>query len=85
MASRGRGRRRRPWGTGQAPPTIDQTPAFDQGPTLEPYKYAAAKQETQLGGDLKKRSGLLKAPVFLFFFYFLLFSFVFFCFYFRLD
>ena len=24
MASRGRGRRRRPWGTGQAPPVFDQ-------------------------------------------------------------
>ena len=30
MASKGRGRRGRPRGTGQAPPTIDQTPAFDQ-------------------------------------------------------
>ena len=30
MASRGRGCRGRPRGTGQAPPTIDQTPAFDQ-------------------------------------------------------
>ena len=30
MASRGRGHRGRPRGTGQAPPTIDQTPAFDQ-------------------------------------------------------
>ena len=30
MASRGRGRRGRPRGTGQAPPTIDQTPEFDQ-------------------------------------------------------
>ena len=30
MASRGRGRRGRPRGTGQAPPTIDQLPAFDQ-------------------------------------------------------
>ena len=49
----------------------------NQGPTSEPYKYAAAKEETQLGGDLKERSGLLKAPVFLFFFSFLLFSFVF--------
>ena len=35
-------------------------------------------QETQLGGDLKERSGLLKAPVFLFLFYFILFSFDFF-------
>ena len=30
MASRGRGHRGRPWGTGQAPLTIDQTPTFDQ-------------------------------------------------------
>ena len=29
MASRGRGRRGRPRGTGQAPPTFDQLPAFD--------------------------------------------------------
>ena len=27
---RGRGRRGRPWGTGQAPPTFDQPPVFDQ-------------------------------------------------------
>ena len=30
MTSRGRGRRGRPWGTGQAPPTFDQPSAFDQ-------------------------------------------------------
>ena len=30
MASRGRGRRGRPWGIGQAPPTFDQPPVFDQ-------------------------------------------------------
>ena len=30
MASRGRGHKGRPRGTGQAPPTMDQTPAFDQ-------------------------------------------------------
>ena len=30
MASRGRRRRGRPRGTGQAPPRIDQTPTFDQ-------------------------------------------------------
>ena len=29
MASRGRGRRGRPQGTSQAPPTFDQSPAFD--------------------------------------------------------
>ena len=30
MASRGRGRRERPRGTGQAPPAFDQPPVFDQ-------------------------------------------------------
>ena len=30
MASRGRGRRGRPRGTGQAPPTFDQPPVFNQ-------------------------------------------------------
>ena len=30
MASRGRGRKGRPRGTGQAPPTFDQPPVFDQ-------------------------------------------------------
>ena len=30
MASRGRGRRERPRGTSQAPPTFDQPPVFDQ-------------------------------------------------------
>ena len=30
MANRGRGRRERPRGTGQAPPTIDQPPTFEQ-------------------------------------------------------
>ena len=35
MASRGRGRRGRPRGTGQAPPTIDQPPAFDQRAFVE--------------------------------------------------
>ena len=30
MASRGRGRRGHPRGTGQEPPTTDQPPAFDQ-------------------------------------------------------
>ena len=36
---------------------------------------------SKLGGDLKERSGLLKASVFLFFFSFLFFSFLFFCFF----
>ena len=35
MASRGRGRRGRPRGTGQAPPTFDQLPAFDQQAFVE--------------------------------------------------
>ena len=35
MASRGRGHRGRPRGTGQAPPTIDQSPAFDQRAFVE--------------------------------------------------
>ena len=40
------------------------------GPTSEPYKYTAAEEEKQLRGNLKERSGLLKAPVFLFFLFF---------------
>ena len=35
MASRGRGRRERPRGTGQAPPTFDQPPMFDQQAFVE--------------------------------------------------
>ena len=35
MASRGRGRRGRPRGTGQAPPTFDQLSAFDQRAFVE--------------------------------------------------
>ena len=35
MASRGRGHRGRPQGTGQAPPTIDQPPALDQRAFVE--------------------------------------------------
>ena len=35
MASRGRGRRERPRGTGQAPPTFDQPQVFDQQPFAE--------------------------------------------------
>ena len=35
MASRGRGRRERPRGTGQAPPTFDQPPVFDQQALVE--------------------------------------------------
>ena len=42
MASRGRGRRGRPRGTGQAPLTIDQTPAFDQRAFVEAVGVAEA-------------------------------------------
>ena len=35
MASRGRGRRERPRGTGQAPPTFDLPPVFDQQAFVE--------------------------------------------------
>ena len=42
MASRGRGRRGRPRGTGQAPPTFDQPPAFDQRAFVEAVGVAAA-------------------------------------------
>ena len=41
MASRGRGRRGRPWGTGQAPPTFDQPPVFDQQAFVEAVDIAA--------------------------------------------
>ena len=42
MASRGRGRRGRPRGTGQAPPTFDQLPVFDQQAFAEAVGIAAA-------------------------------------------
>ena len=42
MASRGRGRRGRPRGTGQAPPTFDQPSAFDQQAFVEAVGVAAA-------------------------------------------
>ena len=42
MASRERGRRGRPWGTGQAPPTFDQPPVFDQQTFVEAVGVAAA-------------------------------------------
>ena len=42
MASRGRGRRGRPWGAGQAPPTFDQPPVFDQQAFAEAVGIAAA-------------------------------------------
>ena len=42
MASRGRGRRRRPRGTGQAPPSFDRPPVFDQQAFVEAVGIAAA-------------------------------------------
>ena len=42
MASRGRGRRGRPRGTGQAPPTFDQPPVFDQQAFVEAVGIATA-------------------------------------------
>ena len=42
MASRGRGRRGRPQGIGQAPPTFDQLPTFDQQAFAEAVGVAAA-------------------------------------------
>ena len=42
MASRGRGRRGRPRGTGQAPPTFDQPPAFVQQAFAEAVGIATA-------------------------------------------
>ena len=42
MASTGRGRRGRPRGTGQAPPTIDQPRAFDQWAFVEAVGVAEA-------------------------------------------
>ena len=42
MASRGRGRRGRPRGTGQAPPIIDQQSAFDHRAFVEAVGVAQA-------------------------------------------
>ena len=42
MASRGRGRRGRPWGTGQAPPAFDQPSDFDQQAFTEAVGIAVA-------------------------------------------
>ena len=42
MASKGRGRRGRPRGTGQAPPTFDQPPLFDQQAFVEAVGIAVA-------------------------------------------
>ena len=42
MANRGRGRRGRPWGAGQAPPTFDQPLVFTQQAFVKAVGIAAA-------------------------------------------
>ena len=52
MASRGRGQRGSPRGTGQAPPTIDQPPTFDQRAFVEAVGVAeAAIAQTSMSGS----------------------------------
>ena len=59
MASRGRGHRGRPRGTGQAPPTIDQSPTFDQRAFLEAVGVAeAAIAQARIAGSQGDPSNL---------------------------
>ena len=59
MASRGRGRRGRPRGTGQAPPKIDQPPTFDQRAFVEAVGVAeAAIAHARIAGDQGDPSNL---------------------------
>ena len=59
MASRGRGRRGRPRGTGQAPPKIDQPPAFDQRVFVEAMGFTeAAIVQASIGGSQEDPSNL---------------------------
>ena len=52
MASRERGRRGRPRGSGQAPPTIDQPPEFDQRAFVEAVGVAeAASAQASIAGS----------------------------------
>ena len=53
MASRGRGRRGRPRGAGQEPPTFDQPPVFTQQAFAEAVGIAAATitQESMAGSQ----------------------------------
>ena len=52
MASRERGHRGRPRGTGQAPPTNDQPPAFDQRTFVEAVGVAeAAIAQSRIAGS----------------------------------
>ena len=61
MASRGRGRRGRPRGTGQAPPAFDQPPVFDQQAFVEAVGIAVAAiaQAGIAGCDAPKPGGPL--------------------------
>ena len=59
MASRGRGRRGRPRGTGQAPPTFNQPPVFDQQAFAEAVGVAAAAiTQASLAGSQEGPSNL---------------------------
>ena len=59
MASRGRGHRGRPRGTGQAPPTIDQSPTFDQRAFVEVVGVAeAAIAQARIAGSQGDPSNL---------------------------
>ena len=50
MASRGRGRRGRPWGTGQAPPVFDQQ-AFVEAVGIAADAIAQASAASSQGGS----------------------------------
>ena len=59
MASRGRGHRGRPRGTGQAPSTIDQSPTFDQQAFVEAIGVAeAAIAQASIAGSQGDSSNL---------------------------
>ena len=59
MASKGRGRRGRPRGTGQAPPTFDQPPVFDQQAFAEAVGVAAAAiTQADIAGSQRGPSNL---------------------------
>ena len=59
MASRGRGHRGRPRGTGQAPPTIDQSPTFDQRAFVEAVGVTeAAIAQARIAGSQGDPSNL---------------------------
>ena len=59
MASRGRGHRGRPRGTGQAPSTIDQSPTFDQRAFVEVVGVAeAAIAQARIAGSQGDPSNL---------------------------